>query len=82
MSGDYCVRDAEVIDVQVVGEHEKAVKTVCWQKELGCCVSGSWDRTMKVWDTRQNHCVATSQLPDKIFTMAVTSNLRSFTFHV
>eukprot|EP00961_Rhodomonas_salina_P103446 1391607-Rhodomonas_salina.1 len=29
---------------------------------------------MKVWDTRQNHCVATSQLPDKIFTMAVTSN--------
>jgi len=33
---------------QVIGEHDKAVKAVCWQKDLGCCVSGSWDKTMKV----------------------------------
>jgi len=33
---------------QVIGEHNKAVKAVCWQKDLGCCVSGSWDKTMKV----------------------------------
>mmetsp|Transcript_51858 Transcript_51858/g.105568 ORF Transcript_51858/g.105568 Transcript_51858/m.105568 type:complete len:333 (-) Transcript_51858:67-1065(-) len=58
----------------VVGEHEKAVKAVCWQKELGCCVSAGWDKSMKVWDLRQNRCSFTSNLPDKVFTMAVTSN--------
>jgi len=59
----------------VLGEHDKAVKAVCWQKDLGCCVSGSWDKTIKVWDVRQgSKCVATATLPDKVFTMSITSN--------
>jgi len=59
----------------VLGEHEKAVKAVCWQKDMGCCVSGSWDSTLKVWDVRQGgKCVATSALPDKVFTMSTTNN--------
>ena len=28
--------------------HLQPVKAVCWQKDLGCCVSGSWDKTLKV----------------------------------
>ena len=59
----------------VLGEHDKPVKAVCWQKDLGCCVSGSWDKTLKTWDTRQpNPCTSTSQLPDKVFTMSTTTN--------
>uniref|UniRef100_A0A7S0F0I8 Mitotic checkpoint protein BUB3 n=1 Tax=Hanusia phi TaxID=3032 RepID=A0A7S0F0I8_9CRYP len=58
----------------VLGNHDKAVKAVCWQKELGCCVSGSWDKQLKVWDLRQTACVNSALLPDKVFTMAVSSN--------
>jgi len=58
----------------VLGEHEKGVKAVCWQKELGAVVSGGWDKQIKVWDARAAKCTASSEVPDKVFTMAVTSN--------
>ena len=51
---------------QVVGEHDKAVKAVCWQKELGCVVSGGWDKQVKVWDTRTAQCQSTTEVPDKV----------------
>lgn len=50
----------------MVGEHEKAVKAVCWQKELGCVVSGGWDKQVKVWDTRTAKCQSTTEVPDKV----------------
>mmetsp|Transcript_77829 Transcript_77829/g.209752 ORF Transcript_77829/g.209752 Transcript_77829/m.209752 type:complete len:243 (+) Transcript_77829:404-1132(+) len=55
----------------LLGEHEKAVKSVCWQRELGCLVSGGWDKVVKLWDLRTGSSTYSMQLPERVFTMSV-----------
>lgn len=53
----------------VLGSHESAVRCVraCGAMGPACMVSGSWDKTLKMWDVRAaTACVATIAQPDKI----------------
>lgn len=64
-----------------IGNHEKAISTVCsmssteepWSSSLfGCIASGSWDGSVKLWDVRQpQHCKPVSEvsLGAKVFGM-------------
>eukprot|EP00452_MALV-II_sp_L67-6_P000278 gene278-36_t len=44
------MRDLETNQDQVVGMHQSAVKEVFWVDEMQCIVSGSWDKTIKLWN--------------------------------
>lgn len=56
----------------VVGYHDKAVKCVGVCGSTHLLMSGSWDKTFKLWDVRQsNALVGTHSLPDRVFSMSV-----------
>ncbi|XP_022153448.1 protein RAE1-like [Momordica charantia] len=54
-----------------VAMHEAPVKEVAWIPEMSLLVSGSWDKTLKYWGTRQPNPVHTLQLPDRCYSMTV-----------
>jgi len=62
----------------VLGSHSAAVKCVEYNDARGLVVSGSWDKTVKVWDVRQSgsssssSAVATLSLPDRCYTLAIS----------
>ena len=41
------------------GYHEDAIRCVEYCPRLGIVVTGSWDRTVKLWDPRQKVSIGT-----------------------
>ena len=55
-----------------LGSHESAVCCVrsCDAMGPSCLVTGSWDKSLKLWDVRAaSACVGTYEQPDKIFSL-------------
>ncbi|KAG8131690.1 hypothetical protein E2320_009598 [Naja naja] len=50
-------------------DHEAPVKTVHWIKapNYSCVMTGSWDKTLKFWDTRTPTPMMTLQLPERCY---------------
>jgi len=71
---DRCVKSFETNTNQenILGVHEKPVKCIEYSTETDTIISGSWDKTIKIWDIRTSkQCVGTYPQPDKVYTMAV-----------
>ena len=57
----------------VVGSHEDTVRCVEYCPELGLLASGSWDKTVKLWDARQKQAVGTyDQNGETVYTMSLS----------
>ena len=56
---------------QVVGQHEAPIKTIkCLQLNgNNVVVTGSWDKTLKIWDCRSAAPVAQAQFNERVFAM-------------
>eukprot|EP01095_Lingulamoeba_sp_RSL-Kostka_P011292 TRINITY_DN4257_c0_g1_i1.p1 TRINITY_DN4257_c0_g1~~TRINITY_DN4257_c0_g1_i1.p1 ORF type:complete len:352 (+),score=112.35 TRINITY_DN4257_c0_g1_i1:95-1150(+) len=54
-----------------IAEHDAPVKCVEWIEEMNLLVTGSWDKTIRYWDVRQNNCAHTQNVPDKVYSMDV-----------
>ncbi|EJT98300.1 WD40 repeat-like protein [Dacryopinax primogenitus] len=54
-----------------VAVHEDAVRHVRWVDQANVLATGSWDKTLKYWDTRQQQPVATVQMPHKVYAMDI-----------
>ena len=54
---------------EIIGSHDDAIKCINYSHVLGCCVTGSWDKTIRVLDFRQNQEAATYLQTEKVFTM-------------
>ncbi|XP_036178377.1 mRNA export factor isoform X3 [Myotis myotis] len=62
-------------------DHDAPVKTIHWIKapNYSCVMTGSWDKTLKFWDTRSSNPMMVLQLPercycaDMIYPMAVVA---------
>ncbi|KAL9321416.1 hypothetical protein ACSQ67_013255 [Phaseolus vulgaris] len=54
-----------------VAMHDAPIKEVAWIPEMNLLATGSWDKTLKYWDTRQSNPVHTQQLPERCYAMTV-----------
>nr|AFK45199.1 unknown [Medicago truncatula] len=54
-----------------VAMHDAPIKEIAWIPEMSLLATGSLDKTVKYWDTRQSNPVHTQQLPDRCYTMSV-----------
>jgi len=57
-----------------LGMHDQAVRCVEYSQSQGLVFSGSWDNTVKIWDPASQACVQTIQMPDKVYTMDVSTD--------
>lgn len=54
-----------------VGQHAAPIKSCHYIPEVQMLVTGSWDKTIKYWDLRQQNPVATVQLNERCYAMDV-----------
>lgn len=56
----------------ILGTHSEAIKCVEYAVKVNGILTGSWDKTMKLWDTREKECVGTyEQNNGKVYSMSV-----------
>lgn len=54
----------------IVGVHSEAIKCVEMATQVNGILTGSWDKTIKLWDTREKECVGTyEQNNGKVYSM-------------
>jgi WD40 repeat protein len=53
------------------GQHDAPIRAIAAIQEAGCVVTGSWDKTVKYWDTRSPSPMATLQLSERVYAMDV-----------
>jgi len=55
----------------IVGSHELPINCVEYASNIKGILTGSWDRTMKIWDARQRECCGTyEQSNGKVYSMS------------
>jgi len=61
---------------QIIGRHDKPIKCIQYVPDHnGLVITGSWDNTVKFWDTRQQQPVQSLQLQQRVYAMDVRSPL-------
>ncbi|KAI8144166.1 WD40-repeat-containing domain protein [Fennellomyces sp. T-0311] len=67
--------DLETNNEQSIGKHDEAVRCLRWSSETNNLYTGSWDRTLRVWDDRSAQTLQqTHELPQKVFSMDICHN--------
>ncbi|TQD74304.1 hypothetical protein C1H46_040165 [Malus baccata] len=54
-----------------VAMHDAPIKEAAWIPEMNYLVTGSWDKTLKYWDLRQQTPIHTQALPECCYTLSV-----------
>ncbi|CAK7264990.1 RNA export factor gle2 [Sporothrix epigloea] len=70
--------DLETGKNEVVAQHDQPIRSTKFFEIDGgqqMVVTGSWDKTVKYWDLRQQQAVASVQLQERVYTMDVKDNL-------
>ncbi|KAI9145350.1 WD repeat protein Bub3-like protein, partial [Paraphysoderma sedebokerense] len=55
----------------IIGTHDAPVRCVAYDKQNNLLITGSWDKTIRLWDPRTNTHVGTYQQPGKVFSMDI-----------
>lgn len=50
----------------MVGKHDNAIRCVEYSTDMNCIITGSWDSTVKLWDTRSPRNIGSYTQPDKV----------------
>lgn len=53
----------------MVEQHDAPIRGIAALAEVNCVATGSWDKTLKYWDTRSPTALATLQLPERVYAM-------------
>lgn len=53
----------------VIGQHGAPIKAIKFLPQSNMVITGSWDKTLRVWDCRTPNPVATAQLSERVYTM-------------
>ena len=55
-----------------IGSHDAAVKCVQFSNKINAVVTGSWDKSVRIWDTREKTCVGKyDQNNSKVYSLSV-----------
>eukprot|EP01117_Protostelium_nocturnum_P001455 TRINITY_DN11755_c0_g1_i1.p1 TRINITY_DN11755_c0_g1~~TRINITY_DN11755_c0_g1_i1.p1 ORF type:complete len:331 (-),score=49.90 TRINITY_DN11755_c0_g1_i1:22-1014(-) len=63
---------------QQIAQHSSGIKSMSWIEEMNCLATGSWDKTVKFWDTRGPNPVHTIQLPERLYCLDIKYPLAVF----
>lgn len=59
----------------ILGTHLDAIRCIEYCPELGIVITGSWDKTIKLWDPRQKHGVGMyDQNGESVYTMSLSGD--------
>jgi WD40 repeat protein len=50
-----------------MGYHDNAIRCVHYSPEINIIITGSWDTSIKFWDSRTPNCLGSCSLPDKVY---------------
>lgn len=53
----------------IIGRHDQPVKALKFLPEINCVVTGSWDKSIRVWDMRSPSAAANIQLSERVYAM-------------
>ncbi|CAF0708524.1 unnamed protein product [Brachionus calyciflorus] len=53
----------------LIGTHQDAIRCVHFCHSANLIITGSWDRFIKLWDTRSPNCIGSYEQPDKVYTL-------------
>ncbi|XP_020906748.1 mitotic checkpoint protein BUB3 [Exaiptasia diaphana] len=63
--------DFNATQEQIVGMHEGAIRCVEYCQPLNLIITGSWDKSIKLWDPRQKQCTGTYAQPEMVYSMGL-----------
>lgn len=66
--------DFETGEESDIGHHDDVIRCVQYDHYSRCLFTGSWDKTLKIWDERSNNKETTRELSDKVYAMSVCRN--------
>lgn len=52
-----------------IAQHNDTIKCIQYLDQSNIVATGSWDKTIKYWDTRSSQPLATVQLPERCYSM-------------
>jgi len=64
--------DFNTSEESVIGFHKAPIKSLEFCPELGIIVTGSWDRSIMLWDPRQKKSTGTHDQNERVYTMALS----------
>jgi len=63
--------DIQSQKTQIIGAHSQPIRCVTHSLSPNCAITGSWDKTLKVWDlSAAQPNVSSISVPDKVFAMS------------
>ncbi|KAH8232581.1 hypothetical protein KR032_009937 [Drosophila birchii] len=72
LDGQVRLFDVNTQAESVVGAHEEPIRCVEYAEFVNGILTGSWDRSIKLWDMREKRCVGTyEQNNGKVYSMSV-----------
>lgn len=66
--------DLDTSTMQSLGSHTAGVRCVAARPDGGPLVSGSWDKSIRLWDARTRGSIGEHVQADKVYTMALADN--------
>ncbi|KAI0667190.1 WD40 repeat-like protein [Trametes maxima] len=87
---DTSVRELDLQSERVnhLGQHSDAISCMNYSREQNVLITGSWDRTVRFWDSRASNTQQSShQLPERVYSMDLVNNtlvvaMASRLFHI
>lgn len=65
-----CIDVKSLGTATVMGQHSAPIRCVEYSNAGNMVISGSWDKSVKIWDINSKQCTSTLALPDKVFAMS------------
>ncbi|KAF8251893.1 WD40 repeat-like protein [Wilcoxina mikolae CBS 423.85] len=67
--------DPETGNVKTLGTHDDAVKTICYNSEIKSLITGSWDKSLHLYDPRSSTPLSSNiPQPEKVYSLSSTGN--------
>ncbi|RSH76665.1 uncharacterized protein EHS24_005412 [Apiotrichum porosum] len=65
--------DFKTGECRVIGKHDDAISAMAWIPEHNILVTGSWDKSIKIWDPSAAEPLrSTSSLPERVYNLCYT----------